>query len=81
MATQPVRARPLTRRQLHFIQFYRKHYNASRAAREAGYSLKTAYSIGWENLRKPQIKAALDTLLPDYSFSSRTPIGNHLKHT
>ena len=41
-----------------------KHYletcNATEAAKLAGYSPKTAYSIGEENLKKPEIKKAIE---------------------
>ena len=33
--------------------------NATEAAKRAGYSEKTAYSIGFENLRKPEIQEAI----------------------
>lgn len=38
---------------------YLRDFNATRAAMAAGYSKKTAHTIGWENLRKPEIKAAI----------------------
>ena len=50
----------LTAKQKRFIDFYLQHYNAARAAREAGYSEKSAKEIGNENLTKPHIKAAID---------------------
>lgn len=43
-----------------FIDEYLKCWNATEAARRAGYSEKTAYSIGQENLKKPEIKTAID---------------------
>jgi phage terminase small subunit len=48
-------------RQRKFVEAYlgEAHWNATKAAIIAGYSKKTAYSIGWENLRKPEIKAAI----------------------
>lgn len=49
----------LTTRQQKFIEEYLLSGNASDAARKAGYSEKTAYSIGEENLRKPEIAAAI----------------------
>jgi hypothetical protein len=49
----------LTRRQERFVCEYVVSGNASDAARKAGYSAKTAFVIGWENLRKPYIEAAL----------------------
>ncbi len=36
----------------------------------AGYSKGTAYSIGWENLRKPEIKAAIDERLAEHALST-----------
>lgn len=40
-----------------FADEYLKDLNATRAAIDAGYSRKTAYSIANENLNKPEIKA------------------------
>ncbi len=50
----------LTLKQERFIQFYLISGNATQAAIEAGYSPDTAYSIGSENLNKPDIKARID---------------------
>ena len=46
----------LTNKQKKFIDEYLKDLNATQAAIRAGYSEKTAYSIGIENLRKPEIQ-------------------------
>ena len=56
---------PLTRKQQLFIDEYLKCWNASEAARRAGYSAKTAYAMGWENLRKPEIKAVIQARLDE----------------
>lgn len=45
----------LTHKQEMFCQEYATHGNATRAAINAGYSEKTAHSIGCENLSKPEI--------------------------
>lgn len=45
----------LTDKQRVFCIQYAKHKNSTRAAKEAGYSQKTAHAIGWENLKKPYI--------------------------
>ena len=45
----------LSGKQQIFVDEYLKTKNATRAAIAAGYSAKTACSIGWENLRKPEI--------------------------
>lgn len=46
----------LTDKQQRFCEEYIIDWNGTRAAIAAGYSEKTAYSIGSENLRKPEIK-------------------------
>lgn len=48
-----------------FIEEYLQVWNASEAARRAGYSEKTAYSIGWELLRKPEIAEAIRRRVAD----------------
>jgi phage terminase small subunit len=50
---------PLTSKQERFVQEYLVDLNATQAAIRAGYSEKTAYSIGQENLRKPEVLAAI----------------------
>lgn len=42
-----------------FVQEYLVDKNATRAAKAAGYSDATAYAMGAENLKKPQIKRAI----------------------
>lgn len=49
----------LTAKQARFVDEYLVDLNATQAAIRAGYSKRTAYSIGQENLRKPEIAAAL----------------------
>jgi phage terminase small subunit len=46
----------LTERQKRFVDYYLELGNATEAAKEAGYSKKTARSIGSENLTKPDIQ-------------------------
>lgn len=46
----------LSEKQKLFVECYLKHLNATQAAIEAGYSQKTAGSIGQENLTKPEIQ-------------------------
>jgi phage terminase small subunit len=50
----------LRRRQADFVIEYLKDRNATQAAIRAGYSEKTAYSIGNENLNKPVIREAIE---------------------
>ena len=53
----------LTEKQKKFCDEYLIDCNATQAAIRAGYSPKTAYSIGEENLRKPDLKAYIDEQL------------------
>jgi phage terminase small subunit len=49
----------LTAKQAAFVREYLVDRNATQAAIRAGYSDKTAHQIGAENLRKPEIAAAI----------------------
>jgi phage terminase small subunit len=55
----------LTRKQQVFVDEYLKTWNAGEAARRAGYSEKSAYNIGWENVRKPEIREAIQARLDE----------------
>ena len=52
----------LTNKQEKFCYEYVLHLNATKAAINAGYSEKTAYSIGFENLIKPEIQKRIDEM-------------------
>lgn len=52
----------LTPKQQKFCEEYAASGNATQSAIAAGYSPKTAYSIGEENLRKPEIIAEIKRL-------------------
>lgn len=55
-----VAERKLTPKQKRFCDEYLIDLNATQAAIRAGYSKKTAYSIGQENLKKPEINAYIE---------------------
>ncbi|MCW9716771.1 terminase small subunit [Avibacterium sp. 21-594] len=55
------KGRGLTDKQKRFVEEYLIDLNATQAAIRAGYSEKTAYSIGQENLTKPEIQGAIQT--------------------
>lgn len=57
----------LTLKQQRFIEEYLVDGNATRSAIAAGYSKKTAYSIGEENLKKPEIKAEIERIRAEQS--------------
>ena len=52
----------LTEKLKRFANEWLVDFNATQAAIRAGYSKKTAYSIGYENLRKPELKEYLKKL-------------------
>lgn len=56
-------------RQKLFVEEYLRCWNASEAARRAGYSPRSAASIGWENLRKPEIKQEIDRRIEEELMS------------
>jgi phage terminase small subunit len=55
-----IRTKPLTRKQQLFVEEYCIDKNATQAAKRAGYSANSAYSIGQENLKKPVIRAEIE---------------------
>ncbi len=60
----------LSYKQKAFIDEYLLDFNATKASIRAGYSEKTAYSIGWENLRKPEIKDEISRRLSERRMSA-----------
>ncbi|WP_342480059.1 terminase small subunit [Paenibacillus sp. FSL L8-0340] len=73
----------LTDKQRMFVLEYMRDFNATRAAMAAGYSKRTAYSIGWENLRKPEIQAEIarmkDQMAGELGLSVHRVIAEYLK--
>ncbi|MCE6007464.1 terminase small subunit [Acinetobacter soli] len=59
-------------KQQRFVNEYLVDRNATQAAIRAGYSAKTAYSIGDENLRKPEIQKAIE--IGEAEIAERTKI-------
>ena len=57
--------RKLTAKQRLFCDEYIKSGNAKDAALKAGYSAKTAYSIGNENLNKPELKSYINAKMAE----------------
>jgi len=60
----------LTNKQRVFIDEYLRCFNASEAARRAGYSEKTAYSIGSALLRNVEVSAAIQARLAEVHMSA-----------
>jgi len=57
----------VTRKQKRFVEEYLIDLNATQAAIRAGYSPETAYSIGQENLKKPEIANAIAKAMAERS--------------
>jgi phage terminase small subunit len=60
-------AKNLSDKQKLFIEEYLVDLNATQAALRAGYAPKRAYAMGHENLRKPEIAAALSAAMAERS--------------
>jgi hypothetical protein len=73
----------LTDKQEKFCYEYVLHLNATKAAINAGYSEKTAYSIGGENLKKPEIQERIkymqDNLAETAQLSALRVLKEHEK--
>jgi phage terminase small subunit len=73
----------LTEKQRLFVMEYLRDFNATRAAMAVGYSKKTAYAIGWENLRKPEIQAEIkrqkEAMVDDLGMSVQRIIAEYMK--
>ena len=57
----------MTKRQKLFVEEYLIDLNATQAAIRAGYSPESAYSIGSENLKKPEIRARIEKAMAERS--------------
>jgi len=57
----------VTKKQKLFIEEYLIDLNATQAAIRAGYSAESAYSIGQENLKKPEIRARIEQAMAERS--------------
>ncbi len=60
----------LTSKQQLFLSEYLIDFNATKAAQRAGYSERTAYSIGQELLKKPEIQAEIKRKLDEKAMKS-----------
>jgi phage terminase small subunit len=56
----------MTPKQKRFVEEYLTDLNATQATIRAGYKPKRAYSTGNENLKKPEIQAAIQQAQEDY---------------
>lgn len=57
----------MTNKQKRFCEEYLIDLNATQAAIRAGYSPESAYAIGSENMKKPQIRARIDKAIAEQS--------------
>jgi phage terminase small subunit len=60
----------LTDKQEMFVIEYLKCFNATKAAKAAGYSEKTAYSIGSELLNKPEVTSRIRAYMEKHAMSA-----------
>lgn len=60
----------LTKRRRAFVEHYLQCFNATEAAKRAEYSPKTAYSIGHELLKIPEVSAAIEARLNELKMQA-----------
>ena len=70
----------MNERQKRFVDFYIQTGNASEAARQAGYSHRTAYSIGEQLLRREDVRAAIDARLKELESTRIAETQEILEH-
>ncbi len=67
-------ARPLTPRQMRFVDEYMIDLNAAAAARRAGYGARRARAQGYELRNTPRINAEIRARMAELSFSTRIQV-------
>ena len=60
----------MTNKQGRFVEEYCTDFNATAAAKRAGYSERSAYQIGHENLKKLEIREAIDDRMDALSLGA-----------
>jgi len=72
----------LTGKQRHFVDAYIGECNccASAAAIKAGYPARSAASIGWENLRKPEIRDAINARMLELTMPPEEILSRLTEH-
>ena len=70
MPKKAKKKRKLTNKEKVFIDEYLKCFNGAEAARKAGYSKRSIYSIASENLRKPEVREEIDRRMTEVHMSS-----------
>lgn len=73
--------RKLTKKQIVFIEAYLTSWNATQAAKIAGYSERSAYSIGSENLKKPEISEAIKERVAELKASADEVLIGLMEHS
>ncbi len=70
MSEEEKKPRRLNKKQELFVIEYTRDFNATRAAKAAGYSPRTAGSIGSENLTKPEIITAIEARIKEKTMGA-----------
>lgn len=68
---KPRKGKTLTDKQARFCLYYVQYWNATQAAKDAGYSEQSARDIGYENLTKPAIQAEIQRLMDSLAMSAK----------
>ena len=74
---QTMEDKKLTKKQALFIEHYKECFCATKAARRAGYSDRSAANIGYENMKRPHIKKVIDAFLEERHKAWRAEMNAH----
>jgi phage terminase small subunit len=75
-----IKSRKSTLKQEKFVEGVIRHGNASRAAREAGYSPRSAAVIASRNLKRPGIQERIKSRIDDAKVETDEIIGTLVSH-
>jgi phage terminase small subunit len=70
----------MTERQVRFAEEYPKDFNATRAAKDAGYSEKGAYNQGYELLKNPEVQKKIAERCHEISIENKLNADYIIKH-
>lgn len=80
MADDALTPKPLTNQQRAFVEHYLTCWQASEAARRAGYSPKTAAQLGYQLLQNPSVSALVRARLDELAMSSAEVLVRMTEH-
>lgn len=80
-SSKPDTSSKLTAKQRAFVDAYTTNgFNATQAAIKAGYSVDSAHTIGYENIRKPEIKEEIRRIMDEHTMTASEVLSRLTEH-